>query len=597
MCEIQIDNAALENSEENDGAEKFGDIQDEVEELSFRLKIVNFPKFLKYPQVKQFLESNLKGMSWRKLKAVPGVAYFSMTSDEDTVKAVEAINKMPYKGKVLEIKRVANEKERVSRKSNPEEKKLKTAAEITTPYSHLDYDKQLEMKLEECKKTAVSFIRQLKDAHASGAKYLKTDSLVRPIIRSPVLTNYRNKCEFTIGKDCNGEVCVGFVSGRMAEREIVVVPPFDSVILTENTYAIVRKFTEYVRKSDLEVFDEFQRQGFWKMLTVRDFVGDCMLIFTTHSVDPENLKKVQADIIDLFINFGDVTDSLSTRVTSIYWQILENASDPIIYTHLAGVPYLYETVLGVRFRVSPATFFQTNSRGAEVLYETIGSALGLPKAEEDKAQPLVIKYDEAKDSEVPEAKKHKGEKTVEEEESGISPNKPIIVLDICCGAGTIGQCLLRRMERGFIEQSHKFLCVGVELINQAVKDARVNALDNGFGDHNCRYLSGQAEVIFPALQNHLPQDIKLEESEVVGVLDPPRAGITSKVIISCRKLESLNKLVYVSCDPKAALKNVVDLCRPTSKKYEGDPFKVQFIQPVDMFPQTSHFEWIILLTR
>lgn len=114
---------------------------------------------------------------------------------------------------------------------------------------------------------------------------------------------------------------------------------------------------------------------------------------------------------------------------------------------------------------------------------------------------------------------------------------------------------------------------------------------------SCRYLRGQAEIIFPALQNYLPKGVSLEESRLVGVLDPPRAGISSKVIISCRRLTPLRDLVYVSCDPRAALKNLVDLCRPESKKYEGDPFRVQSIRPVDLFPQTSHYEWVILLSR
>ena len=83
----------------------------------------------------------------------------------------------------------------------------------------------------------------------------------------------------------------------------------------------------------------------------------------------------------------------------------------------------------------------------------------------------------------------------------------------------------------------------------------------------------------------------------VGVLDPPRAGMCDKVIVGCRKLEEMKRLVYVSCDPNAALKNIIDLCRPRSKKFEGVPFNVTSIQPVDMFPLTNHFEWVIQLDR
>jgi tRNA (uracil-5-)-methyltransferase len=111
-----------------------------------------------------------------------------------------------------------------------------------------------------------------------------------------------------------------------------------------------------------------------------------------------------------------------------------------------------------------------------------------------------------------------------------------------------------------------------------------------------RYVAGQAEIVFRNLQQYFPS-IKINQSTMVGILDPPRAGLSSGVIISCRKLENLRTLVYVSCDPKLALKNIVDLCRPTSKKYDGSPFKVDKITPVDMFPNTSHQEWVILLTR
>lgn len=59
----------------------------------------------------------------------------------------------------------------------------------------------------------------------------------------------------------------------------------------------------------------------------------------------------------------------------------------------------------------------------------------------------------------------------------------------------------------------------------------------------------------------------------------------------------MKRLVYVSCDPKAATKNLIDLCRLPSKKYEGDPFRITRIQPVDLFPQTNHFEWVVVLER
>ena len=63
------------------------------------------------------------------------------------------------------------------------------------------------------------------------------------------------------------------------------------------------------------------------------------------------------------------------------------------------------------------------------------------------------------------------------------------------------------------------------------------------------------------------------------------------------KLEQLKTLIYVSCDPHAATKNFVDLCRPMSCKFDGQPFKIVAIQPVDLFPMTRHLEWIVKFER
>jgi tRNA (uracil-5-)-methyltransferase len=173
--------------------------------------------------------------------------------------------------------------------------------------------------------------------------------------------------------------------------------------------------------------------------------------------------------------------------------------------------------------------------------------------------------------------------------------------------------LLRRIERA--KQAGQFngsyACIGVELIDQAVQDARRNAEENGFDSKKCRYISGEAELVFRQLNAYFNVDPKDENSMYLGVLglyliyfksntnflDPPRAGLSTKVILSCRKLEKMRKLIYVSCEPKLALGNLVSLCRPESKRYEGTPFTIQKICPCDMFPQTTHCEWVVLLTR
>jgi tRNA/tmRNA/rRNA uracil-C5-methylase (TrmA/RlmC/RlmD family) len=111
-------------------------------------------------------------------------------------------------------------------------------------------------------------------------------------------------------------------------------------------------------------------------------------------------------------------------------------------------------------------------------------------------------------------------------------------------------------------------------------------------------------------------DCTLGNTRILGVIDPPRAGVSDKVMHGCRKVSQhfipldfnllalpfsqmlqLKTLVYVSCNPKSVMKNLVDLCRPISRKFDAEPFRIVSIQPVDMFPLTEHFEWIIKLER
>ncbi|CAK5073274.1 unnamed protein product [Meloidogyne enterolobii] len=197
------------------------------------------------------------------------------------------------------------------------------------------------------------------------------------------------------------------------------------------------------------------------------------------------------------------------------------------------------------------------------------------------------------------------EKIEENKELNIEPLKhgSNVFLDICCGSGSISICLMARIrqsiQEGTISDYSKipYGCVGIDLNTEAIQDARRNASENGFDDKSCKFLCGQAESIFKDLKYYLPTGCSIKDANMMGILDPPRAGIPDKAIIGCRKLEQLKTLIYVSCDPHAATKNFVDLCRPMSCKFDGQPFKIVAIQPVDLFPMTRHLEWIVKFER
>lgn len=192
-------------------------------------------------------------------------------------------------------------------------------------------------------------------------------------------------------------------------------------------------------------------------------------------------------------------------------------------------------MLDKKFRISPQAFFQVNTLGAEVLYKAI-----IDMAE---------------------------------------PTNDTTVLDICSGTGTIGLSFSK----------HCGEVLGVEVVPDAIKDAKQNALQNGVT--NSDFFVGKAEdILLPIVQ-------RATKSRIVAVLDPPRAGIHQKTLLMLRRTNNLNRLIYISCDPQAAMKNLLDLSRPRSKLFAGKPFVPIKAVPVDMFPHTKHCELIICFER
>ncbi|KAI1720786.1 tRNA (Uracil-5-)-methyltransferase domain-containing protein [Ditylenchus destructor] len=567
---------------------------------SLRMKIDNLPHFMKQPQLKKFLDTTLPGSRYRRLKCMSGVAFLSFQSEEDLLKAIATLTGMTVKKFILKATRVREDPclddKPICVRDADENRPLKSAVELVSPLASKSYEEQLKIKDAECKRLANNLFKQL--ARGGVPKWKLSLNVLEPIIPSPQITGYRNKCEFNIGYSSKDIPTVGFVSGKMADKKISLVGVEDCTILSVNTRNIVRHFEEFIRKFDtrLTAYHEFKREGFWKLLTVRDFLSDTMIIVTVHPhPDSELVANAKKAVIEKFIRFGDKSE-IEFRVTSIYWQVLDNASDPKVYEYLAGVPYIYEKLLDTRFRISPSTFFQTHSRGAEILYNIIGDALGLPKITKFTVVAKNNDQDQIKDEEQENmAKKPRVEDATDTSDAQDS----LVILDICCGAGTISLCCMKRL-RDAVKNgqfTENYGCVGMEIVSEAVKDAQINCADNGFSTTKCKYFEGDAAMIFKDLQYHMPDGCKHQTAKIVGVLDPPRAGVSDRVIIDSRRLTQMKRMVYVSCDPKGAMKNLVDLCRQESSKFGGEQFRIVRIQPIDLFPQTEHFEWVITLER
>ncbi|EGV94167.1 tRNA (uracil-5-)-methyltransferase-like [Cricetulus griseus] len=135
--------------------------------------------------------------------------------------------------------------------------------------------------------------------------------------------------------------------------------------------------------------------------------------------------------------------------------------------------------------------------------------------------------------------------------------------------------------------------LGVELVEQAVDDARWTAAFNGVT--NCEFHAGRAEKILPQLLRS-----QKDEKLIVAVVNPARAGLHHQVVQAIRNCGAIRTLVFVSCKPHGeSMRNFIELCCPpnSAKKLLGEPFVLRQAVPVDLFPHTPHCELVLLFTR
>ena len=187
---------------------------------------------------------------------------------------------------------------------------------------------------------------------------------------------------------------------------------------------------------------------------------------------------------------------------------------------------LEEELSGLRFRISPDAFFQTNTEMAERLYGSAVELAGLRGRER--------------------------------------------VLDLFCGIGTIASVLA-------LDAAEVW---GVEIVEEAVRDAIENATLNGVD--NARFFAGDVRLVMREL---LEQSGKPD----VVVVDPPRAGLSQKVVRRIIEAEA-DRIVYVSCNPTTLAPNARQLV-------DDGGYRLTTVRPVDMFPQTPHIECVALLER
>ncbi|KAM9041306.1 uncharacterized protein AAG666_006905 isoform 4-T4 [Megaptera novaeangliae] len=270
--------------------------------------------------------------------------------------------------------------------------------------------------------------------------------------------------------------------------------------LWDTTWELGEHYEVFLRQSPLEPCLLFPEGGYWREIIAHtNSQGHTMAIITFH---PQELRQeelcVEKETVKKFFTKGS---GAVCDLTSLYFQesaMTRCSHQQSPYQLLFGEPHIFEDLLGLKIHISPDAFFQVNTAGAEMRYRTVG------------------------------------------ELSGVNSNT--ILLDICCVTGVIGLSLAQYTSQ----------VLGIELMEQAVEDARWTAAFNGIT--NCEFHTGRAEKI-------LPQLLKSKEDGqlIVAVVNPARAGLHYQVVQAIRNCGAIRVLVFVSCKPHGeTTRNIIE---------------------------------------
>jgi 23S rRNA (uracil1939-C5)-methyltransferase len=356
---------------------------------------------------------------------------------------------------------------------------------------------------------------------------------IMPILGCEKQYFYRNKLEFAFSnrkwlidgapagtygeEDCKG---LGFHLPQLFDRVVDIEQCHLQADPSNDIRLFVRQFT---MDHHISYYNVRHHEGLMRNLVIRcNSKGEFMVIIV---INEEN-KVIRNELVPAL-------EQRFPQIVSLLLVINKKANDVINdlpFECLKGEPFIMETMASPRpgfpdlkFRIGPVSFFQTNVYQAERLY----------KAAFDLAN---VKGDE-------------------------------LMYDLYTGTGTIAQYFSRFVKR----------VVGIEYVEEAIADAKVNAAINGID--NCSFFAGDMAKIFTdefIAANGRPDFI---------VTDPPRAGMAEKVVEQLLKIRA-SKILYVSCNPATQARDLQLL----STAYE-----IKAVQPVDMFPHTQHVENITLL--
>lgn len=378
-------------------------------------------------------------------------------------------------------------------------------------WQFLAYERQLEYKR--------SHVQEALE-HIGGLEGIR----VHPVVPSERIFGYRNKMEFSFSDRRwllpeelgDPDIPRDFALGLHVPGTFDKILDIDACLLQpEKGNRILNDARDFIKSSGLPPYGLRSHEGFWRFLMLRHSVAEdrWLVNVVTSSREDRTLKSLADYLTAAHGDIAGVVNNVTARKAAVAAGEYE--------VPVSGRVVLSERLGGFEFEVSANSFFQTNTRQAEKLYDTVRRYAGLQGGE--------------------------------------------TVVDLYTGTGTIPVWLAK--DAGEV--------IGLELVDAAVADAEKNCRRNGI--ENCRFIAGDIRKSIAGI----------EKTPEVMVIDPPRAGMHKDVVKAVTGLAP-ERIVYVSCNPSTLARDISML---------AEQYRVEEVQPVDMFPHTFHIEAVARLVK
>jgi len=348
------------------------------------------------------------------------------------------------------------------------------------------------------------------------------EAVIEPIIGMEEPYRYRNKAQYPVGYDKTGNLITGFYAGRTHD----IIANTDCLLGDERDKEILETVLTYMKANQVTAYDEKKRTGLIRHILIRFgfYSGEVMVCLIVNSKHKRKLKN-QQELVEALTKIPGMA-SICINLNPDHTNVIMGNEVHLIW----GRGYINDKLhvnngRGLNFQISPKSFYQVNPRQTEKLYNIALEFAGL-----------------------------KGDETV---------------WDLYSGIGTISLFMATAAGKVF----------GIEVVKEAVDDARMNALNNGF--ENTEFFTGTTEnILAEKYREGLYADII--------VVDPPRKGCEPECLEAIINVKP-NRIIYVSCDSATLSRDLQIL--------GNNGYELKRVRAVDQFPQTVHVETVNLLTR